>query len=482
MRPTLLMEHLVHGDDGAMSRRPRVRRRVLLPRLRPRARRDRGGAACARCPWRRGHVGRTATTCRRRRGRRSRRRTSCAPTTGRSHPETQREMATTRRRRRHVGHEPLADAVATRPRGRPARRPRGRRVMTTVQTVTGPVDAAELGRTLVHEHIRISYDGEELDPTYAWDRAETVERGRRQDGRAARRRVPHVRRPVPDRAGPRPRALRRDLVALGDAHRVHHRLLHRAPGLGAAVLLAGAIPRRSPSSTWRSSTRASPGTGGIRAGAIKAATGTEVTPRGVARASPAPRSRSTRSACAIITHTENSLHGDVQQDLFADAGADLGRVLIGHQDEQTDVAPIRKLAERGTFVGVDRIGLEIIAPDERRADHVAALVREGFTVAGVPVAGPHLRAHRAALVVLRAAGAPRRRRATGASRSRGRCGSGRTPTSSPTSCPCSSSAASPTPTSRRSSSTTRGGCSPAVDRGRLARRQERAASLRRRFA
>ncbi len=83
--------------------------------------------------------------------------------------------------------------------------------------------------------------------------------------------------------------------------------------------------------------------------------------------------------CAIITHTENSKHGDVQQDLFADGGADLGRVLIGHQDEQTDVAPIRKLAERGTFVGVDRIGLEILAPDERRADHVATLVREGFT-------------------------------------------------------------------------------------------------------
>jgi phosphotriesterase-related protein len=73
------------------------------------------------------------------------------------------------------------------------------------------------------------------------------------------------------------------------------------------------------------------------------------------------------------------LHGDVQQDLFADGGAELGRVLIGHQDEQTDVAPIRKLAERGTFVGVDRIGLEILAPDDRRADHVAALVREGFT-------------------------------------------------------------------------------------------------------
>jgi len=120
------------------------------------------------------------------------------------------------------------------------------------------------------------------------------------------------------------------------------------------------------------------GTGGIRAGAIKAATGTEVTPaesRCLSGAAIAQRA----VGCAIITHTENSKHGDVQQDLFADGGAELGRVLIGHQDEQTDVAPIRKLAERGTFVGVDRIGLEILAPDDRRAHHVAALLREGFT-------------------------------------------------------------------------------------------------------
>ena len=69
----------------------------------------------------------------------------------------------------------------------------------------------------------------------------------------------------------------------------------------------------------------------------------------------------------------------MQQDIFDGAGADLGRVLIGHQDEQDDVAPIRKLAERGTFVGVDRIGLELLAPDDRRADHVASLVRDGLT-------------------------------------------------------------------------------------------------------
>jgi phosphotriesterase-related protein len=119
------------------------------------------------------------------------------------------------------------------------------------------------------------------------------------------------------------------------------------------------------------------GTTGIRPGAIKAATGVDVTAaehRMLAGAGMAQHS----AGVAIITHTEHSANGDLQQDVFADRGADLGRVLIGHQDEQADVAEMRKLAERGTFVGMDRVGLEILAPDVRRADHVAALVREGF--------------------------------------------------------------------------------------------------------
>ena len=117
---------------------------------------------------------------------------------------------------------------------------------------------------------------------------------------------------------------------------------------------------------------------GIRPGAIKAATGLEVTDaerRMLTGAALAQRD----TGVAIITHTESSRHGDVQQDIFDSSGADLARVLIGHQDEQAEVAPIRKLAERGTFVGIDRIGLELLAPDERRADHVATLVREGLT-------------------------------------------------------------------------------------------------------
>ena len=331
--------------------------------------------------------------------------------------------------------------------------------MTTVQTVTGPVDGAELGRTLVHEHIRISYAGEKLDPTYAWDRAETVERAVDKMGELLDAGFSTFVDPCPIELGRDPELYAEISSRSGMQIVCTTGFYTEHLGSGLPFYWRARYPEEIAELYVQELSEGIAGTGGIRAGAIKAATGTEVTPaesRCLTGAALAQR----EVGCAIITHTENSKHGDVQQDLFADGGADLGRILIGHQDEQTDVAPIRKLAERGTFVGVDRIGLEILAPDERRADHVAALVREGFTVAGVPVAGSHLRAHRAPLVVLRARPSTARRRRRGARRSRGRCGSGPTPTSSPTSCPASSSAGSPRPTSRRSSSTTRGACSP----------------------
>src|SRR5262245_58259641 len=40
-----------------------------------------------------------------------------------------------------------------------------------VQTVTGPIDISELGRTLMHEHLFIAFAGAEFDPAATYDRA-----------------------------------------------------------------------------------------------------------------------------------------------------------------------------------------------------------------------------------------------------------------------------------------------------------------------
>ena len=42
--------------------------------------------------------------------------------------------------------------------------------MAIVNTVTGPVDSSQLGRTLIHEHLYISFEGSEYDIVMPFDR------------------------------------------------------------------------------------------------------------------------------------------------------------------------------------------------------------------------------------------------------------------------------------------------------------------------
>jgi len=248
--------------------------------------------------------------------------------------------------------------------------------VANVQTVTGPIDAAKLGRTLVHEHIRISWAGEELDRAYAWDRADTVARAVDKMGELLDAGFSTFVDPCPIELGRDPELYAEIAQRSGMQIVCTTGFYTEHGGAGIPYYWRGRDPEEIAEHYVGELSEGIADTG-IRPGAIKAATGLEVTDaerRMLTGAALAQR----ETGVGIITHTENSRHGDVQQDIFESGGADLARVLIGHQDEQEDVAPIRKLAERGTFVGIDRIGLELLAPDERRVAHVSTLVREGF--------------------------------------------------------------------------------------------------------
>lgn len=243
----------------------------------------------------------------------------------------------------------------------------------TVMSVRGAVGGQDLGRTLVHEHIIISLPGEELDPLYAPDRQEIVA--------IATDRLQELRdKGVSTMVDPCPVELGRDPELYAEVSEKSGVNIIFATGF---YMEDSGLPPY-----WRARDaqeiadfylhELSEGVGktGFRPGVIKAATGVTVTAnerKVLAGAALAQK----QAGVAIITHTEHSLHGDVQQDIFEQNGADLSRVMIGHQDEQESAEPIIRLAERGTFVGIDRVGLEILAPDTRRADHVATLIERG---------------------------------------------------------------------------------------------------------
>jgi len=242
-----------------------------------------------------------------------------------------------------------------------------------VMSVTGPVDEADLGRVLVHEHITIDMPGQELDPSYAPDIPEIVARSVDQLQKLRDHGVGAIVDPCP--------------VELGRDPELYAAVSEKS---GVKIIFATGFYMESSGIPhyWRardadeiaefylSEITDGVGSTGLRPGIIKAATGLDASPlerRVLAGAAKAQA----QAGVAIITHTENSRHGDVQQAVFAENGADPSRIMIGHQDEQKSAAPISALAANGTFVGIDRVGLESLASDDHRADMVAELIRGG---------------------------------------------------------------------------------------------------------
>lgn len=86
-----------------------------------------------------------------------------------------------------------------------------------------------------------------------------------------------------------------------------------------------------------------------------------------------------RTGLPISTHTNAaSRRGLEQQDIFAAEGVDLGRVIIGHSGDSDDLDYLTKLLERGSYIGMDRFGLDSFLPEEKRIDTIARLCRMGW--------------------------------------------------------------------------------------------------------
>jgi phosphotriesterase-related protein len=65
-----------------------------------------------------------------------------------------------------------------------------------------------------------------------------------------------------------------------------------------------------------------------------------------------------------------------QQRVFAEEGVDLGRVIIGHSGDTTDGDYLEELIKNGSYLGMDRFGLDLI-PFEERVASVVEMCRRG---------------------------------------------------------------------------------------------------------
>ena len=118
---------------------------------------------------------------------------------------------------------------------------------------------------------------------------------------------------------------------------------------------------------------------GIRAGILKCATDKFGVTRDVERILRATAQAHRRTGVPISTHTHARKRvGLDQQRIFREEGVDLSRVVIGHSGDTTDLDYLEELAANGSYIGMDRFGVDTILSFDDRVKTVAEMCRRGY--------------------------------------------------------------------------------------------------------
>lgn len=118
---------------------------------------------------------------------------------------------------------------------------------------------------------------------------------------------------------------------------------------------------------------------GVKAGILKCATDEPGVTPGVERVLRCVARAHRLTGVPISTHTQAKTHrGTDQQRIFLDEGVDLQRVVIGHCGDTVDLDYLKSLIDRGSYIGMDRFGLDIVLPFGDRVDTVVALCEQGY--------------------------------------------------------------------------------------------------------
>lgn len=253
-------------------------------------------------------------------------------------------------------------------------------MLDKVETVTGPVEIASLGQTLMHEHLLIGYAGWESDtahPGPGRDEMHSICKDRIQELQA---------RGVTTLLDPCPSDLGRDVEFMAEV----------AARTGFNVICATGLYKEDEGGTAYWKFRQNLGDGsdamaevfirdlthgigetGIKPGIIKLATGHGVISPYERMILDAAAKASIETGAPITTHTDHGTCGDEQQRILVEAGVPAHRIIIGHCCGSSDSDYHQRIAKGGSYLGFDRFGLEILHPDAERVSSLLRLLQAG---------------------------------------------------------------------------------------------------------
>jgi phosphotriesterase-related protein len=252
-----------------------------------------------------------------------------------------------------------------------------------VQTVRGPIDSSQLGRVLVHEHIFTMHTEytQNYRPDFHEAREIEVAVGRLNELKAAGvdtiidLTVLGLGRFVPRIEAVAAKTDLNIIVATGcytfDVLPMPLRLFS----------MDGGPPPQDPMpDLFTSDIRDGIAhTRGVKAGELKCAIDAPGLTEGVERVLRAVGKAHLRTGTPITVHT-SARHetGLIAQRVLAEEGVDLRDVIIGHCGDTTDLDYLRRLADRGSILGMDRFGMDSLLSFEDRVGTIAAMVEHGY--------------------------------------------------------------------------------------------------------
>lgn len=255
--------------------------------------------------------------------------------------------------------------------------------MQTINTVTGPIAAEALGRTLAHEHVFVVNEDYRLNFLPDWDEdaqvANAVSRlgelkalgidslldasvaGLGRNVSRVRRVAEQVELHIPVATG---------LFTYNDLPLQFH---YTGPGLGFDV------PEPLVEAFVRDLTEGIPHTGGIKAAFLVCVIEAEGLTPGVERIMRAVGQASVATGAPIVVHTNpHTGSGLVAQRVLSEEGVDLRRVMLAHSGDTGDLDYLQHLADAGSIVGLDRFGVDVLLPHETRMATLLALLEGGY--------------------------------------------------------------------------------------------------------
>ncbi|MBS1846866.1 MAG: phosphotriesterase, partial [Actinobacteria bacterium] len=251
-------------------------------------------------------------------------------------------------------------------------------------TLTGPVDVADLGPTLMHEHV-FTMNAEYLH-NYGeggwWDETAELDRAAEKLTRLADKGITTI-------VDPTVLGLGRDVT----------RLLRLAPRVPVNIIVATGVytydslpfpysmqgpgrPLGGDDPLVRDFTRdITEGIGdtGVKAAFLKCAVEHDPMTPDVEHALRAVARTSVVTGAPITVHTSAAEHtADRVIEILEDEEVDLTKVVLGHTGDSTDVDWLASLADTGATLGMDRFGLDVFATTDARVATIAELARRGY--------------------------------------------------------------------------------------------------------